>query len=91
MNWGKMLYYKILLRTRVKVLNAMVRSRLTHSCHTWNVTARQMERINSTYSSMLRKMIKGGYRRKNNNEWSFALSNKDLHNICETENMDIYM
>ena len=69
----------------------MVRSRLTYSCQTWNVTARQMERINSTYSTMLRKMIKGGYRRKTNNEWSFGLSNKDPHNICGTENMDIYV
>ena len=75
----KLLNYKILLRTRVKVLNAMVRSRLTYSCQTWNVTARQMERINSSYSSMLRKIIKGGYRRKNNNKWDFALSNEYLH------------
>lgn len=107
----KLLNYKILLTTRVKVLNAMVRSRLTYSCQTWNVTTRQMERINSSYSSMLRKMIKGGYRRKNNNEWtfkigqdvvkmkggntnnewSFALSNEDLHNICRTENINIYV
>ena len=88
---GGVLNYKILLRTRVKVLNAMVPSRLMYSCQIWNVTAKQMERINSTNSSMLRKMIKGGYRRKTNNEWSFALSNKDLHNICGAENMDIYV
>ena len=86
-----MLNYKILLRTRVNVLNAMVRSRLTYSCQTWNVTTRQMESINLTYSSMLRKMLEGGYRRKTNNEWSFALSNKDLHYICGTENMDIHL
>ena len=60
----KLLNYKILLRTRVKVLNAMVRSRLTYSCQTWNVTAWQMEHINSSYSSMLQKIIKGGYRQK---------------------------
>ena len=87
----KLLNYKILLRTRVKVLNAMVRSRQTYSCQTWKVTARQMERINSSYSSMLRKIIKGGYRRKNNNEWGFALSNEYLHNICGTENIGIYV
>ena len=61
---------------------------------------------------MLRKMIKGGYRRKNNNEWSFqigqdvvkmikggknnnewrfSLSNEDLHNICGTEDIGIYV
>ena len=85
----KLLNYKILLRTRVKVLNAMVRSWLTYSCQTWNVRARQMERINSSYSSMIRKIIKDGYRRKNNNEWGFALSNEYLHNICGTENIGI--
>ena len=69
----------------------MVRSRLTYSCQTWNVTASQMERINSSYSSMLRKIIKGGYHRKNNNEWGFALSNEYLHNICGTENIGIYV
>ena len=34
---------------------------------------------------MLRKMIKGGYRRKPGTDWSFVLSNKDLHEICGTE------
>ena len=34
---------------------------------------------------MLRKMIKGGYRRKPGTEWSFVLSNKDIHDLCGTE------
>ena len=86
----KLLNYNILLKTRVKVLNSMVRSRLTYSCQTWNVTTRQIERIKTSYSSMLRKMIKGGYRRKSN-EWSFVLTNDDLHNICETETIEAYV
>ena len=30
-------------------------------------------------------MIKGGYRRKPGTEWSFVLSNKDIHDICGTK------
>ena len=57
----RFLNHKIHLRTRVKILNSIVRSRLTYSCQTWNLTKRQSSRINSTYSGMLRKMVKGGY------------------------------
>ena len=82
-----MLNYKIRLHTRVKILTSIVRSRLTYSCQTWNTTSRQTDRINSAYTAMLRKMVKGGYRRKNGTEWKFVLSNSDLHNICGTENI----
>ena len=33
--------FSIRLPTRIKILNAVVRSRLTYSCQTWNITARQ--------------------------------------------------
>ena len=83
----KFLNQNIRIRTRVKILNSIVRSRLTYSCQTWNLTKRQMDRIDSTYTSMLRKMVKGGYRRKKETEWSFELSNDDLHRICGTEDV----
>ena len=86
----KLLNYKILLKTRVKILNTMVRSRLTYLCQTWNLTCRQTERINSTYTTMLRKMVKGGYRRKRDMEWNFILNNSDLHEICGTEDISYY-
>ena len=86
----KLLNYKILIKTRILVLNSMVRSRLTYSCQTWNLTSRQTDRINSVYTSMLRKMVKDGYRRKNNTEWNFQLSNSDLHRICGTEEISNY-
>ena len=60
----KFLNQNIRIRTRVKILNSIVRSRLAYSCQTWNLTKRQMDRIDSTYTSMLRKMVKGGYRKK---------------------------
>ena len=64
-----------------------VRSRLTYSCQTWNLTKRQVDRIDSTYTLMLRKMVNGGRRRKKETEWSFELSNDDLHRICGTEDV----
>ena len=47
------------IKTRTKILNSLVRSRLLYSCQTWCCTKAQMSRINSTYLSFLRKMIKG--------------------------------
>ena len=83
----KLLNKKILLQTRTYILNTIVRSRLTYSCQTWNLTKRQMDRINSTYVGMLRKMLKGGYRRKGKNDYDgyhCVLSNVDILVICKT-------
>ena len=86
----KFFNHKIYLKTRIQILNTIVRSRLTYSCQTWNLNKRQRDRINSCYTSMLRKMIKGGYKRKPGTEWSFVYRNEDLHTICGTEDIDIF-
>ena len=78
--------YKIKLHTRVKMLNSLVRSRLTYACQSWSITRVQLNRLSSTYCAMLRKMIKGGYRRKPHT-WSFQLSNQDLLRIGNTEDI----
>ena len=83
--------FTIRLPTRLKILNAVVRSRLTYSCQTWNITARQRNRINSSYTGMRRRMVKGGYRRKSETEWNFQLTNNDLHNLCETEDISAFV
>ena len=44
---------KVFLKTRVYLLNTMVRSRLTYSCQTWNINQQQQQRIRSTYINML--------------------------------------
>ena len=59
-----LMYYKIMLKARIKVIDAIVRSRLTYSSQTCNLTKRQTDHLNASYVSMLRKMVKGGYRRK---------------------------
>ena len=87
----KLLNHKILLSPRIHILNSMVRSRLTYSCQTWTLTKRQNEKIESTYASMLRKMVKGGYRRKEETDFHYVLSNDDLHKICHTENIETFV
>ena len=73
--------FRIMLATRVKLLNALVRSRLTYSCQTWALTKRQATRVNVIYMSMLRKMVKGGYRRKPGS-YCYELSNSDILRRC---------
>ena len=84
----KFLNHGIYLKTRVRILNSIVRSRLTYSCQTWNLNTRQIARINSCYTSMLRKMVRGGYKRKTGTEWHFELSNNDIHTICGTKDVN---
>ena len=73
----------------------MVRSRLTYSCQTWNINQQQQQQIRSTYINMLRKMIRGGFKRRNdeNNEqtFHFALSSEDVLRICATEDILPYI
>ena len=88
---GKNLFnQKIMLSTRIKIFNALVRSRLTYSCQTWNVTKKQMKHISATYMAMIRKMVRGGYRRKENS-YSFVLTNEDLLQKCKTESLEKYI
>ena len=88
----KLQNHKILLSTRVRILDSMVRSRLTYSCQTWNLSKRQMDRINSAYIGMLRKMMKGGYRRKKgDNEFGYVYSNSDVIRICKTEDISAFV
>ena len=67
----------------------MVRGRLTHACQTWNINQEQMNRVNSTYVNMLRKMIRDGYKRRmeTENDFSYVYSNKDVLRICKTESI----
>ena len=61
-----LLNMKINIKIRVQILNSLVRSRITYTCQTWSVTKNQLTKMTSTYMSFLRKMTKGGYRRKEN-------------------------
>ena len=71
-------------------MDALVRARLTYSCQTWNLSQVQVDRISSSYCSLLRKMVKGGYR-KVDVTFRFVLSNSDLLKKCQTESIRYYI
>ena len=46
--------------------------------------------MKSAYSEILRKMIKGGFRRKPD-AWSFILTNEEIQRQCGTEDIEIFI
>ena len=82
--------YRINLITRVKILNALVRSRLSYGCQTWTLSSEQKNRINSFYCGLLRRMVRGGFKRKED-RMAFEKSNKDILEICKTEEMSTFI
>jgi len=88
---------RIFLSTRVKFLEACVRSRLLYSVQAWQLSAKEMQKLESVWCSLLRRMVKGGFSRKNapknkkdksipveEVDWSFKLSNSDIMRITKT-------
>ena len=80
----------ISLKTRVLLLNALIRSRLTYACQNWCLTARQRDSLDATYNKMLRMMVRKGFKRKENS-WAFVLSNEELYRICATEKIGSFI
>ena len=82
----KLMNFKILLRTRVQILNTLVRSRLTYGCQVWTLSTVQRNRLHSFYCGLLRKMIRGGFKRKDDS-MAFKLTNENILGICDTESV----
>lgn len=88
---------RIHLSTRVRFLEACVRSRLLYSVQAWSLNAKEMQKIESIWHGFLRRLIKGGFKRqnapkdKNDNSipqeeinWAYKISNKRLAQITKT-------
>ena len=82
--------HKIKLATRVSILNSLVHSRLTYGCQTWILNNRQIDKLNSVYCKLLRKMIRRGFDRKPD-EWAFIFSNNDILHICKMEDISTFV
>ena len=80
----------ISLKTRVALLNSLVRSRLTYGCQVWSLTANQYGLLNATYNRMLRIMVRNGFKRKDDS-WAFVLTNIEMYKICGTENLEAFI
>jgi len=85
---------KIYLKTRLKFLESLVRSRMTYMCQSQCYTKVQLNRLDSEYCRFLRFMIKGGhqrlpaekYLRKNGTEGEYTrykMSNEKIWKIAK--------
>ena len=102
--WSEMknilLDHRIYLKTRIRYLEACVRSRLLYSVQSWQLSAVELNRIDTIWNGFLRRMIKGGFRRRDvprdrderqqrieNNEsmdWAYQVTNERLKKLTNT-------
>ena len=76
--------FRICLKTRVLMLNALVRSRLTYACQAWTLTERQLSRVSSVYMGWIRRMTRNGFKRKENS-YAYVYTNEQLLEMAGTE------
>ena len=97
--WSEMkhilLDHRILLNVRVRFLEACVRSCLLYSVQSWQLSAKELSRVEVVWNSFLRRMVKGGFKRKNvpkvkenikktDMDWAFVINNEKLREITKT-------
>ena len=73
---------KIFLTTRIQILNTTVRPILSYSLDTMALTQQQLQRIESFYIKLLRQMVNGGMKRRENH--SYFYTNNQIMNITKT-------
>ena len=99
--WNELKYVlldkRVYLSTRVKFLETCIRSRLLYSVQAWQLNTREMQKLETVWHGFLRRMVKGGFKRKNaptgstnvdivaeEIDWSFVISNKRVNEITKT-------
>lgn len=88
---GKFTNRKFNIKTRVEIMNSIVRSRLLYNCQTWSTTKQQMGKISSSYCKMLRRMVNNGFKRKVGTEFHYHYTNEEILSICKTESISNYI
>ena len=53
------------MSTRIKLLEACIRSRLLYSAQSWDLSACELRKLETIWHGFLRKMITNGFKRKN--------------------------
>ena len=79
---------EINMPTRRKILEACVRSRLVYATQASWPSEAEIKKLESCWYGCLRKMVRGGYRKKKDDSeeetFSFFYTNKDIENIVKT-------
>ena len=85
--------FHINLRTRVSFLNCFVRSRLTYACQNWSLNTNQLNRLDITYRTFLRRMVRNGFKQvdSDNNDFRLVITNDNLHDLCGTHDINIFI
>ena len=69
--------HRMNLKIRISMLNSLARSRLTYACQAWSLTKQQIDKVDSTYMGMIRRMVRNGFKRKADT-YAFVHSNQRL-------------
>ena len=88
------LNHKIHLQTRIVFLRAYIRARLTFNCQSWVLTTLQLNKIDATWQTFLRKIVRDGFRRRNDSDeecYKLYYTNGDVHRICNTRNVSDFI
>lgn len=85
--------FHINLRTRILFLNCFVRTRLTYACQNWCLTTNQLDRLDITYRTFLRRMVRNGFKRidRENNDFRLVITNANLHSLCGTRDISEFI
>ena len=92
---------RIHLATRIRFLEAYIRSRLLYSLQAWQLSTAEMKKIESVWNGFLRRMVKGGFRRRNaprhvdfnpetETSWAYIISNDELKRITNTTDIKVF-
>ena len=84
----------IFMSTRIKLLEACVRSRLLYSSQSWDLAASELRKLESIWHSFLRKMVTNGFKRKHvPPEYLKARkkAKKSKSTIPDPEGLDIFL
>ena len=74
------------LRTRRKILEACVRSRLIYGTSAWNPKEKEIQKLETCWNECLRTMVKGGWKRQESsedNEYRFVHTNLEIEGILQ--------
>ena len=84
---------KVNIRTRRKLLEACVRSRLTYGLQALFPNEQQLRSLETCWKQLLRSMVKGGWKRRDTSDdvekkdYRFVYTNADITGIIKTANL----
>ena len=87
---------KIKLKIRIKLLTALVRTKMTYGCQVWSLTGSQSSKIDAAFRQLLRKCVRNGLARNSQsqnteNRFKYRINNVKLLKICKIENISAYV